>query len=152
MRMSKSLSITSGDLSVTARHYDTVSGKDKLMQDLRCALIEQVGTDPATPEFGSRFETDDYLGQVYAEVLAEEARTDILAIIQNYQAAQLTKIQNETIAYNGLNTLDAGEVIETIDSIDSIFSGDTLVIRVQLTTISGDQVKIDVPVDSFTFG
>jgi hypothetical protein len=54
--MSKSLSIASGDLSVTGRHYDTVSGKDKLMQDLRCALIEQIGDDPATPNFGSQFE------------------------------------------------------------------------------------------------
>ena len=150
--MSKSLSITTGDLSVTGRHYDTVSGKDKLIQDLRCALIEQVGDDPATPEFGSRFETDDYLGQVYSDELAQEAQIDVITILQEYQAAQLAKIQQEVITYNGLNTLSEGEVIETIDSVDSIFSGDTLIIRVQLTTIGGDQIKIDVPVDTFNYG
>lgn len=150
--MSKSLSIASGDLSVTGRHYDTVSGKDKLIQDLRCALIEQVGTDPATPEFGSRFETDDYLGQIYSETLAESAVIDVMTILQTYQQAQLTKIQQETVIYNGLNTFDAEEVIDTIDSVDSVFSGDTLVVRVQLTTIAGNQVKIDVPVDTYTFG
>lgn len=150
--MSKSLSITSGDLSVTGRHYDTVSGKDKLMQDLRCALIEQVGTDPATPGFGSQFEGDTYIGQTYTEALAEEARIEVMSILQDYQVAQLTKIQTETITYNGKNTLSEGEVIDSIDSVDSVFSGDTLVIRVQLTTIAGDQVKIDVPVDTFTYG
>jgi phage baseplate assembly protein W len=150
--MSKSLSIASGDLSVTGRHYDTVSGKDKLMQDLRCALIEQVGDDPATPNFGSQFESDTYLGQNYTEMLAEEARVEVMSILQNYQVAQLTKIQTETITYNGKNTLSEGEVIDSIDSVDSVFSGDTLVIRVQLTTIAGDQVKIDVPVDTFSYG
>lgn len=150
--MSKSLSIATGDLSVTGRHYDTVTGKDKLIQDLRCALIEQVGTDPATPEFGSQFETDDYLGQVFSETLADQARIDVMTIIQSYQQAQLTKIQQETVQYNGKNTFDADEVIETIDSIDSVFSGDTLVIRVLLTTIGGTEVKIDVPVDPYTFG
>lgn len=150
--MSKSLAITTGDLSITGRHYDTVSGKDKLIQDLRCALIEEVGTDPATPDFGSRFETDDYLGQAYTEILAEEARQDVMTILQSYQAAQLAKLQDETIAYNGLNTFSEGEVIETIDSIDSIFSGDTLIIRVTITTIAQEQIKIDVPVDNFTYG
>jgi phage baseplate assembly protein W len=150
--MSKSLSIASGDLSVTGRHYDTVTGKDKLMQDLRCALIEQIGDDPATPNFGSNFETDDYLGQVYTEALADQARSEVMSILQTYQANQLQKIQTEVITYNGINTLSAGEVIESIDSVDSTFSGDTLVIRVQLTTIDGSQVKIDVPVDTFTYG
>jgi hypothetical protein len=122
------------------------------MQDLRCALIEQVGTDPATPDFGSRFETDDYLGQVFTDVLAEEARTDVMSILQTYQANQLARIQDETIAYNGLNTMDEGEVIESIDAIDSLFSGDTLIIRVTITTLAKEQIKIDVPVDMFTYG
>lgn len=150
--MSKSLAITTGDLSVTGRHYDTVTGKDKLIQDLRCALIEQTATDPATPEFGSDLGTDTYIGQVYNETLAEEARTEVMNVLLQYQAAQLQKLQDETITYNGLNTFDESELIDTIDSIDSIFSGDTLIIRVQLTTLAKDQIKIDVPVDMFTYG
>ena len=84
------------------------------MQDLKCLLIERVGTDPATPDFGSQFETDTYIGSVYTEILAAEARAEVLELLQGYQAAQLEKIKEETIAYNGLNTLEAGEVIENM--------------------------------------
>ena len=150
--MSKSFSIVTGDLSVTGRHYDTVSGKDKLIQDLRCLLIERVETDPATPDFGSRFETEDYIGQAYTEILASEARADVQALIQRYQQAQLEKLKQETITYGGRNTFNEGEVIETIDSIQSTFSGTTLLIRVTLTTMAGDTIKIDVPLDTYTYG
>lgn len=150
--MSKSLSIAAGDLTVTGRHYDTVTGVDKLKQDLKCLMIERVGTDPATPDFGSQFETDAYIGNVYSEILAAEARADVQELLQSYQSAQLEKIKQETIAYNGLNTLSADEVIQNIDSIDSVFSVDTLVIRVTLTTLANTQIKIDVPVDTFSYG
>jgi hypothetical protein len=150
--MSKSLSIAAGDLSVTQRHYDTVSGKDKLIQDLRCWLIERVNTDPATPDFGSRFETDEYIGQDYTDIIAAQARIDVQDILVRYQQSQLAKLQDETITYNGLNTFDEGEVIESIDSIQSTFSGTTLLIRVTLTTMAGEQVKVDVPLDSYSYG
>ena len=150
--MSKSLSIAAGDLTVTGRHYDTVRGKDKLMQDLKCLMIEREGTDAATPEFGSQFETDTYIGNFYTDILAEEAKADVQQLLEDYQAAQLEKIKEETIAYNGLNTMEEGEVIETIDSIESAFSVDTLIIRVTLTTLSGEQIRIDVPLDTYTYG
>lgn len=122
------------------------------MQDLRCWLIERVSTDPATPDFGSRFETDEYIGQVYTDIMAAEARADVQDLLQRYQSAQLEKLKQETISYNGLNTLSEGEVIESIDSIQSTFSNTTLVIRVTLTTMTGEQVKIDVPLDMYTYG
>lgn len=150
--MSKSLAITTGDLSVTGRHYDTVKGRDKLIQDLRCWLIERVGTDPATPDFGSQFETGAYIGQVYSEIVATEARADIQELLQRYQLGQLEKLKRETIAYNGRNTFDEGELIETIDSIQSTFAGTTLIIRVTLTTMANQQVKIDVPIDTYSYG
>jgi phage baseplate assembly protein W len=150
--MSKSLSIKTGDLSVTGRHYDTVSGKDKLIQDLRCLMIERVGNDPATPDFGSQFDTDTYIGQVYTDVLAAEARQEVQDLLEGYQAAQLQKIKDETIAYNGLNTFSDGEVIQSIDSIASVTTGTSLLIRVILTTMSSEQIKIDVPLDTFTYG
>lgn len=122
------------------------------MQDLRCLLIERLGTDAATPTFGSDFETDTYIGQVYTESLADEAKADIMGLLQSYQANQLERLKEETIAYNGLNTLEEGEVIESIDAIQHAFTGDTILIRVTLSTVAGDQIKIDVPVDSFTYG
>ena len=48
--------------------------------------------------------------------------------------------------------MEEGEVIETIDSIESAFSVDTLIIRVTLTTLSGEQIRIDVPLDTYTYG
>jgi len=150
--MSKSLSIALGDLNVTGRHYDTVRGKDKLMQDLRCLLIEQVGTDPATPGWGSALDTDSYVGAVYSDALAAEARMDIMALLQGYQAAQLEKLKQETIQYDGLNTFEEGEVIESIDEITTLQVGTTLLVRINLTTVAGDQIRIDVPVDTFSYG
>lgn len=122
------------------------------MQDLRCMLIERVGTDPATPDFGSQFETGEYIGQVYSDILAAEARLSIQDLLERYQAAQLEKIKQETIAYNGLNTLSNSEVIETIDSIVSTFTGTTLLIRVTITTMADEQIKIDVPLDLYNYG
>lgn len=150
--MSKSLALIAGDLNVTGRHYDTVRGKAKLIQDLTCFLIERTETDPATPDFGSQFETDAYIGNVYTDILATEARADIQELLQNYQSSQLEKIKNETIQYNGLNTLEDGEVIESIDSVQSTFSGTTLIVRVSLTVLSGETIKIDVPIDTYVYG
>ena len=144
--MSKSLTLMNGDLSTVGRSFDTVEGKDKLMQDLRLHIMERIGTDPATPGFGSRFETDAYIGNVYSDELEMEARAEILDIVENYQQGQLEKMKSEIVQFRGRHTLSNDEIIETIDGIDSAFAGSNLLIRVHLTTLAGTQLRVNVPV------
>jgi len=133
---------------IRGRSFDLVQGKDKLIQDLSLRIMEQIGTDPSFPELGSHFDTGEYIGQVYTVELEDAAREEVQGIIQQYQREQLEKIKAETIIFDGQNTLAPDEVIHTIDKIESVTVGTTILLRVSLSTLSGQSVRIDVPVES----
>lgn len=146
--MSKSFLVVSGDLVTAGRSFETVRGTAKLLQDLKHRIIERIGTDPATPEFGSRFESDTYIGESYTKELEMEARAEIISLIQDYQQEQLAKIKAEIVRYSGDHTLDPNEVIDTINSIESVSIGTTILLRISLTTLSGQSVRVDVPLET----
>jgi hypothetical protein len=51
--MSWSLRIQNGDLMLDGTNLGRATGSAKLIQDLRCAILEKMGTDDLHPEYGS---------------------------------------------------------------------------------------------------
>lgn len=153
--MSQSFALVNGDLLIgQGRAFQIVTGNDKLVQDLQLWILERIGTDPATPTYGSRLDggVEDgqvdisYIGQIVSQSTLTGIRTEVIRLIQNYQAMQYNKIRAETIAYQGQTTLDNDEVIDSINTITTTAMGTTVVVQVSLNLLSGDVIKLTLPV------
>lgn len=154
--MSKSFALVNGDLALgPGRAFQLVSGKAKLLQDLKLWILERIGTDPATPTFGSRLDggiedgnrDPSYIGQIITTETLMGIRGEVIRLIQNYQAMQYEKIRAETIAYVGQTTLDNDEVIDSIDKITTSVFGSTIVVQVGINLLSGDVIKLTLPMN-----
>ena len=151
--MSKSLQLVNGDLFISNRSLQTIRGKDKLFQDLSLWLRERIGTDPMTPTYGSTLDggivdnenVPSFIGRTINPFVAGQIQSEVYNNIIKYQKAQLQKIKNESSIYQGKNTLDPDEVINTIDSIKTSNIGTTVVVRVVLTTLSNQQINLTLP-------
>jgi len=152
--MSKSLSLRNGDLQIgLGRSYDIVSGKKKLLQDLRLWVTERIGTDPLLSTYGSALDggvidgqaQESYIGQVATTAALTEIRIAVLNLVQQYQQMQFQKMQDEALLYNGQNTLEADEVIDSIDSVQAVQVGTTILVQVMISTLDESSIKITIP-------
>lgn len=152
--MSTSFRIQGGDLSVGAgRSFERAIGSLKLAQDLRLWVLEHVGTDPATPTFGSRLDggiidgepVESFIGQVATEARQAEIRTEMIALLSQYQAGQIAKMQREMLAYGGSHTLTADETLHSIESVLTTQIGDQIIVRVLCHTLAGTQFQLTIP-------
>ncbi len=152
--MSKSFKIEGGDLVIGAgRAFGQVQGKDKLFQDLKLWLLERIGTDPATPNYGSRLdggviggvELESYIGQEATQDRISEVTLEISTLLERYQEGQLDKMRREVVEFGGNHTLTPNEILHKIDSIETAFSNGTLYVRVKCSTLSGDTFKLIIP-------
>jgi hypothetical protein len=154
--MSKSLAIINGDLQVgSGRAFALVSGKRKLMQDLRLWVLERIGIDPLLPSFGNALDGgsingetyESMIGNVLTQELLNEIRIEILDLVSRYQSMQFNKMQDEALLFNGNNTLDADEVIDEILDVKVVAVGTTILVQVVIQTLGGSTLKLTVPVE-----
>jgi hypothetical protein len=154
--MSKSFAIVNGDLVIDAgRSFGIVSGRDKLLQDLRLWVLEKLGIDPATPTYGNRLEgsanEQNYSGFVGALMTTDNLhsiRNIVIDMLQRYQSMQFEKIRGETLRYVGKNTLDEEEILQSIDSVEVINFATTALVQVVITTLGGTGIRLTIPVSA----
>lgn len=117
--MSWSLQIQNGDLSLGSQGLNTVTGGPKLVQDLSCAILEPMGTDPLHPSYGSLIDggTDSngvtqtgVIGQLNDAQNAAFVQSEVTRICRNYQAAQIARNSADVATY-GKSTLTASEAL-----------------------------------------
>lgn len=154
--MSKSLALVNGDLAIgPGRAFQAVTGREKLLQDLKLWILERIGADASTPSYGSRLDggtengtnVGSYIGQIVSEEQMMGIRGEIIRLIENYQAMQYDKLRSETILYLGPTTLDQDEVVASIDRITTKAVGTTVLVQVTLNILSGDVIKLTLPVN-----
>lgn len=154
--MSKSLRLVNGDLSISNRALDTVSGKEKLFQDLSLWIREKIGTDPMTPTYGSPLdggivngqEVAPFIGRTINPAIQAEIQSIIYSLIDRYQKEQLEKIKEEATTYLGKTTFNADEIISTIDTVDVSSYGTTILARVVITTMENNSLTFILPMDN----
>jgi len=146
--MSKSLAFRNGDLIIgPGRAFESVSGKEKLLQDLKLWILERVGTDPATPSYGSNLDSDQIIGEMGTADTLNRIRIDVLNLLQKYQNMQYQKLRAETIQYAGKTTLDKEEIIQEVTSVDVKAIDTTALVQVFITTLTGNVLKLTLPVE-----
>lgn len=152
--MSKSLRIEHGDLVVgSGRAFDTVAGKEKLFQDLKLWILERIGTDPSTPTYGSRLdggvengvELQSFIGEMQTQERLLEIKSEIVSLLNLYQATQLEKMKRELVQYGGRHTLSDDEVLHTVDNIEMASLGTTVIVRVTCSTLAGTSLQLTIP-------
>lgn len=153
--MSNSLKITGGDLTVgSGRAFETVSQREKLGQDLRLWVLERMGTDPATPNYGTTLdggrvngqEVDSLIGQMLTNERIVEVRAQLANMCSQYQQVQLAKIQRDMTQFAGQTTLTPEEILQVVQNIEVKSSGTTIIARITILTMAGSQISITIPV------
>ena len=152
--MSKSFALVNGDLAVDGRSYSEVSGQTKLAQDLKLWILERVGTDPATPTYGSTLdggtingvEIPSMIGAVSTKANTLTIQSITQNIIAQYQQMQLAKIQIEMQQYGGQTTLSNDEIIYSINNVKAVQADDTIVVQADITTLAGANMLITIPI------
>jgi len=152
--MSYSLRIENGDLLIGSnRSLEVVTGKQKLFQDLTMWILERVGTDPATPLYGSTLdggvidgqEIPSFIGQIPTQYNLNLIKAEVLDLLHKYQQMQIAKMRQELIEFDGKHTLSGDEVLHTINSVE-IGVVDTLVlVRVKCITLNKNSLNITIP-------
>lgn len=152
--MSWSLRIRNGDLALDGQKLSTTTGFTKLVQDLRCALLEPRSHDPYHPEFGSIIDGGyDEFGEYQASMLGEtdwdftalRVETEIRRICSLHQTAQVKRDKEDRTRY-GRSTLAPDELISSITDVKILQVQDVMIVNVKVRTATGQVGDINVPI------
>jgi hypothetical protein len=154
--MSWSLKISDGDFRVDANHLSTVTAQSKLVQDFRCALLEQMGTDNLHPDFGSLIDggiTPDgthhggVIGEDDVEMVAMMIEAEVTRIARYIQRTQLARAKQDRFTL-GRATLDPQEVLLEVNGINFEQKEDRLRVVIHLTSAINKDFDISLVINS----
>lgn len=154
--MSWSLQLRNGDLALNGTRLGQTTGAEKLVQDLRCALLERRGTDDAHPRFGSLLdggrgddgrEVASIIGESDWDLIAMRVSGEIRRVAAEHQGRQIDRAKRDRLRY-GQSTLINDELLADITSIDMIQAQDRLMVQVTLKTGESREITIDIPVSN----
>lgn len=135
----KTFTLDGGDLALGQSGYALVEGSLKLRQDLAVALREPFGCDRFHPRWGSLLY--DYVGMIAHDEAAILVRGEITRLLQNYIHIQ-GNIMAADVAAGRKSRFSRGEMIQDLKGIDIAPELDRFKVRVQINTMSNDQVTL----------
>lgn len=150
--MSWSLKLRNGDLALSGSSLETVSGAPKLVQDLRCWILERMGTDNLHPGFGSLFDGGvepngtvhtSVIGTFNEEIARLDIESDLRRILNEYQAKQVARLKVDRATY-GKSTFSRGEVLVAVEGIEFTVALDTIYIVISLRTGDDSILSLDL--------
>jgi hypothetical protein len=148
--MTWSLRLQNGDLTLGNASYGTVTSEEKLVQDLRCYILEQMGTDDMHPNFGSLLDggyrsdgssVKSLIGTPNDAFTQLGVETELRRIIADYQDRQLRRAKDDRIVF-GKTTLTKGEVLLAVDEMRVEPTEDKLIVTLTLQTASNTTVEL----------
>jgi hypothetical protein len=155
--MSWSLQLRGGDLVIGGATLGTVAGSEKLIQDLRCAILERMGTDEDHPWFGSLIDGGRLNGVDQPSIIATDnwdmailaVESEIRRIVDQYQKSQIIRTEKDRTTY-GKPTLLPGEVLMGIGNMQFFQAQDNLLCRVTFITGANSEITVNVPLGTNT--
>lgn len=124
--MSFSLALKDGDLVKRGASFGIVYGVEKLVQDLNIWLTEGFGGDIMHPELGSTLES--YIGTIITPSTKAQIQSEVLRVLQNYQAVQLRGIKTIPQKYS------LSEILYSISDIKVTITYDTVSVTISVIT------------------
>ena len=97
-----------------------VYGVEKLKQDLCLWVTEDYGIDRFHPKMGSVL--PDYIGSLITDSTRVQVQSEILRILQNYQAVQLQGLKATPQRYSYSELLYSIQAINVAISYDTVYA------------------------------
>lgn len=153
--MTWSLQISNGDFTVDAAHLGTVTAQNKLLQDFRCAILEQMGTDNLHPEYGSLIDgginaegkvVEGVIGRTDPHEVAMLIESEVSRIARYMQRTQLARAKSDKMTY-GRATLVPQEVLLSLNGIDFLQREDLLRVTIHLTAANDQTFEIGLDIN-----
>lgn len=154
--MSWSLELRNGDFTIGGARLGSVTGSQKLVQDLRCAILERMGTDPAHRDYGSLIdggrtldgvEHPSLIGGMDWDRIAIQVESEIRRLAIAHQDRQLARTEQDRIVY-GKSTLSHGEVLAGLREVNLVQVQDTLNVLIVLQVGDGETRTLNIPLSS----
>jgi hypothetical protein len=138
----KSARLRNGDFVLSSNGEVTMAtGKERLVQELTCWLLEPLGTDPANNKFGSRL--SDLVGTAILSGTATDIKAEVTRVLTNYMAYQERILNSYMFDSTGLlKYYSTSEIIGSIDEVKTRVRGDLVEVLVSITTLAGEQVTL----------
>lgn len=136
----KALEIKNGDLVIGPGGYTTVSGAEKVRQDLSVAVREPYGSDRFHPRWGSIL--PEMIGGVIDEFSRPRVIGEVQRVVSNYIARQSDELMASATKAGRRPSFSSGEVVAAVESIDARQTYDRLHVRVIVRTLSGESVTL----------
>lgn len=136
----KTFALAGGDLVVSSGSYLTLSGADKVRQDLGLAMREHYGADPFHPTWGSVI--DQFVGEPLTSLNEQKVVAEVSRVLRNYITSQASQI-NAAANGGGRSALNTADVVSSVTSIKASSDGDRLAVAARLTTMAGEQITIN---------
>jgi hypothetical protein len=138
----KSAQLINGDLALKPNgEVQTVTGRQRLVQELSCWILEPVGTDPAYPNFGSTLTS--LVGSAVLSGTTFDIESELLRVLNNYiayQGAMFEEYINDPNTFMDVYSPD--ELVASIDTVRVTRYNDAVVVNVAITTVAGTQVSL----------
>lgn len=138
----KTLAVVDGDLVLDASRYATVSGSQRVAQDLGIALREHFGVDRFHPNWGSLLPT--YVGAAMGEGFHTQIAGEVKRVLGNYMAVQDQQVRSLA---GQPEQLDSRDVVVAVSAVDVQTTGSSRFdVRITLQTLSGGSIGLSLPV------
>lgn len=154
--MTWSFHLKNGDLNFAGPGgFATVTGQQKLIQDIKDWLLEPRGTDPMHPDYGSTLNggvmpdgtlVDSVVGQPITGETLLDIESEVRRVLAAYQQQQQSRLTDEAAKYAGKNTFSAGEILAQVLAVNLQQQADTVFVQIVLQTADGSQVSFVQPV------
>lgn len=127
--MTYSLMLSGGDLSTASSMLQTVSGTEKLKQDIHAWLTEAYQIDRFHPRYGSLMTS--YIGQPMNVDSVFAIQVEVARVLSNLQSYQKQMYQQDPTLYS------PDELLDYVDDISTVFDQDRLRIGITFRTATG---------------
>lgn len=128
------LAIRDGDLAIGPQGFASVTGTQKIQQDLFVATAEPYGSDPYHPGWGSLLQ--NYIGTPINDTTETLVTSEISRVVNNYMLVQQDQLQTAVNAGNA-NQYSSDEIISGVNSISVTQSTTSINVDVEVNTQNG---------------
>lgn len=135
------LSLVGGDLMIgTDGGYLTLTGADRIRQDLALALNDYFGSDRFHPGWGSI--VTDYLGSVNDAQAQALVKAEVNRVLQNYLIIQQQGVVQQSMT-GVTGSYSTADVVRSVDDITVQALMDAIFITVRLSTTAGQTITLN---------
>lgn len=138
--MTKSFAVQNGDILVKSSSVQTVSGTDKLKQDIFVWLAEAYGVDRFHPQYGSTLSA--HIGRLNTLDNAFAVEVETNRVLTNLQRYQKVLYEADPSRYQ------PEELLDTIIDVTATPNLDNLSLQITFATAVGKKDQLDITLEA----